>query len=82
MWPARLLGAVREQPRGAARDGDLVARLGDDRFLVVFDGLKTPDQARVYSERLLPALRRPFPITDDEVVLTPSIGIARWPDDA
>jgi diguanylate cyclase (GGDEF)-like protein len=78
----RLLGAVRDEPRDDRHDRDLVAKLGDDRFLVVFDGMSAPDMAKACSERLLTTLRRPFPITDDEVVLTPSMGIACWPDDA
>ncbi|MFV1986266.1 MAG: putative bifunctional diguanylate cyclase/phosphodiesterase [Gemmatimonadota bacterium] len=78
----RLVGGVREDARGPDVGRDLVAKLGDDRFLVLFDGVSSSDMASAAAERLLALLRRPFPIGDDEVVLTPTFGIATWPEDA
>ena len=77
----RLSSNVRGHPRGAGSREDLIARLGDDRFLVVFDDVPAQRSAAL-AERLLAVLRRPFPLGDDEVTLIPSMGLARWPDDA
>ncbi|MDH3734185.1 MAG: EAL domain-containing protein [Gemmatimonadota bacterium] len=78
----RLVGSVREVPRSEGAGPDLVAKLGDERFLVLLDGMTDLHGITTAAERVLSVLRRPFPVGDDEVVLTPSLGIARWPDDA
>jgi diguanylate cyclase (GGDEF)-like protein len=78
----RLVGGLRDEPREPGVGRDLVARLGDDRFLVLFDGISDDELASAAVRRLQTLLRRPFPIGDDEVALTPSFGVARWPEDA
>lgn len=78
----RLVSGVRDRPRDPGVGNDLVARLGDDRFLVLFDGIEDDDLATSASRHLLERLERPFAIGGDEVALTPSFGVARWPEDA
>jgi len=80
---SRLVLNVRERPRAddlAATD--LVARLGDDRFLIVLDGVTDTEGAAAPAGRLQSVVRRPYRVGDQEVVLTPSLGMALWPVDA
>jgi diguanylate cyclase (GGDEF)-like protein len=63
-----------DSPTG--RHDDLVARLHDDGFAILLDGLKEPGHATVAAERLLAEVLAPLTIAGREVHLSPSIGIA------
>ncbi len=79
----RLVVNVRERPRGGAGGGsDLVTRLGDDRFAIVLDGGATPDDIESTAKRLIGAASRPYRAGRQEVLMTPSIGVALWPADS
>lgn len=77
----RLVGDAREAPRSGEREPDIVAKLGDNRFAVILDGTETEAAERA-AARLLSILRRPYRVGDEEISLTPSFGIARWPLDS
>jgi diguanylate cyclase (GGDEF)-like protein len=66
---------VREIPP-TLRNHDLVARLQDDQFAILLDGLKEVGHATVAAERILAELQEPFTLGGREVRLLPSIGIA------
>lgn len=57
-------------------EGDLVARLGGDEFLVCFENVEGAVEAVAVAERLLQALRAPFRIGGEELVVSASIGVA------
>ncbi|MDX1733089.1 MAG: EAL domain-containing protein [Halioglobus sp.] len=59
-----------------------VSRLGGDEFTVVLNQLKSPQSATIVAQRLLDVLRQPLIIEGQEIVVTPSIGIAIAPNDA
>ena len=67
---------------GCVRPGDTVGRLGGDEFAVI---MLTPDNARGaldVAERIRNAMRSPFALEDQAVLVTASIGIASYPTDA
>jgi diguanylate cyclase len=64
----------------SARPGDL-ARLGGDEFLVLLPNLRNPADAGAVAERLIAALREPVQLAMNSLVVTPSIGIALYPQD-
>ncbi|MDP2000103.1 MAG: EAL domain-containing protein [Rhodoferax sp.] len=68
----RLKSAVREQ--------DTVARLGGDEFIVLLPDTDAEGAARV-AKKLLQTTLRPFQIEQNELTVTPSIGIALYPQD-
>ena len=72
----RLLIEVAERIRGVLRDEDLACRLGGDEFAVLLDD--TPDLGKAISvaERIIAALRPAFLVSDSEVQVGGSIGIA------
>ena len=64
----------------SARPGDL-ARLGGDEFLVLLPNLRSPADAGAVAERLITALREPVQLAMNSLVVTPSVGIALYPQD-
>ena len=83
---ARLRSCLRyADTRGAdstaiARPGDL-ARLGGDEFMVLLPSIRQPIDAGAIAERIIGALREPLQLAMNSVVITPSVGIAVFPND-
>jgi diguanylate cyclase len=65
---------------GSARPGD-IARLGGDEFLVLLPNLRSTVDAGAVAERLILAVREPIQLGSNALVVTPSIGIAIYPQD-
>lgn len=70
-----LLVAVAGRIRAAAAGSGWVARVGDDEFVVVCQGIDRAEAAVGVAERLLGALESPFDLTDDRVLLGASVGV-------
>ncbi|TAN06209.1 MAG: EAL domain-containing protein [Rhodanobacteraceae bacterium] len=77
----RTLKAAGARLRQCVRETDVVARLGGDEFTVVLENLADVRGAEEMAQRLIQAFARPLPITGtQEAVISPSIGIALYPD--
>jgi diguanylate cyclase (GGDEF)-like protein len=63
-----------------ARPGD-IARLGGDEFMVLLPSLRSTVDAGGVAERLILALREPMRLASSSLVVTPSVGIAIYPQD-
>ncbi|MBF0371670.1 MAG: EAL domain-containing protein [Magnetococcales bacterium] len=64
------------------RGGDTLGRLGGDEFLVIVENISSVDQVATLAQRHLAAFLEPIEVNDRQLVLTPSIGIALFPEDA
>jgi diguanylate cyclase (GGDEF)-like protein/PAS domain S-box-containing protein len=64
----------------AVREEDTVSRLGGDEFLLLLPGNNATAAAHV-AEKLLSLLARPCQLEQNELIVTPSIGIAMYPGD-
>ncbi len=73
-----LVVEVADRLRAGAGEGNTVARLGGDEFVVLCDEARDIDDISDRAGRLDQALRAPFTLGDDELMLTASIGIAVW----
>jgi diguanylate cyclase (GGDEF)-like protein len=58
-----------------------VARVGGDEFTVLFAGNPTRGSVAGTVQRLLDAVRAPFPVEETEMFLTATMGISFFPDD-
>jgi diguanylate cyclase len=82
---SRLRSSLRYGDRGIdsssiSRPGDL-ARLGGDEFMVLLPNIRKPAEAGVIAERIIGALREPMQLALNSLVVTPSVGIAIFPND-
>lgn len=77
-----LLQQAARRLQTALRDSDLLARMGGDEFVVVLDELENTDDASAVACKLMDGICSPFHIQDTEILLSCSIGISVYPDDA
>lgn len=72
----RLLVAVADRLTETLRAGDTVARLGGDEFVILCEDLDETSQGSQLAARIGSALAQPFTLTDVEVQVSASVGIA------
>jgi diguanylate cyclase (GGDEF)-like protein len=75
-----VLHAVGERLRGIARQGDTMARVGGDEFLMLLENAPDEGSAALVASRVLSTLGQPYPLGDKEVTVSCSIGIVFYPD--
>jgi len=82
----QLLQVVADRLRQGVRDGDCVARIGGDEFVVLLPGMRERARIGRIARRLLSSILRPFtpdPLTPGEaagepVQVSASLGVAVW----
>ncbi|WP_204758425.1 diguanylate cyclase domain-containing protein [Halomonas urmiana] len=77
-----LLQAVASRVQECMRDIDTVCRQGGDEFVILLAEIRRPEDATRVAEKLLAVLGRPYCIRGHELLITLSIGISLYPDDA
>ena len=65
----------------SVREGDLVARLAGDEFVVVVESRDVASGAAEIASRIRRAIRRPIPFGDATISVQASVGQAMFPDD-
>jgi predicted signal transduction protein with EAL and GGDEF domain len=77
----RMLKAAGARLRHVVREQDTVARLGGDEFTVILEEVLDVRDAEEMAQRLIEAFQSPLGLGgSQEVVISPSIGIAMYPD--
>ncbi|WP_058834656.1 putative bifunctional diguanylate cyclase/phosphodiesterase [Luteimonas abyssi] len=76
-----LLCAVADRLRGLPRKSATLARLGGDEFVLVAD-VGDADEAARLATALVAAIERPFEVEGRPLIVSGSVGIALYPDDA
>lgn len=74
-----LLQTLALRMRNVCRGSDVIARMGGDEFLVIFEGAHDADDAVVFGHRLLMALSEPVRLAHGSVKIGASIGMALFP---
>ncbi|HCY61730.1 MAG TPA: diguanylate cyclase [Oxalobacteraceae bacterium] len=77
----RLLQEVAERLGRCVREGDTVARLSGDEFVVLLAGLSDVQDAAVVADKIVTTVAAPCRISGTELRVSPSIGIAIFPGD-
>ncbi len=76
-----LLQLVSQRLRHCLREGDTLARIGGDEFLLLLPHIRTRDNAAHIAEKILTSLKTPFHLNGHELYISASIGIAIYPND-
>ena len=74
-----LLRGVAARLQGLVRGEDTVSRLGGDEFVMLLREVEGDENALEVAGKALSALREPFRVHQQELYVTPSIGIAVYP---
>jgi diguanylate cyclase (GGDEF)-like protein/PAS domain S-box-containing protein len=77
----RLLQTVAERLTASVREGDTVARLGGDEFVVLLPNIRDHGDTQRVANKILENVSRPYTLEAQAFMVTPSIGIAVFPDD-
>jgi diguanylate cyclase (GGDEF)-like protein/PAS domain S-box-containing protein len=77
-----LLKEVARRLSLSLRESDTVARLGGDEFVVLLEGYKNEDNISHVARKMLTVVSEPMQLGTHTVGVSPSIGIAIYPDDA
>ena len=77
----QLLQLVAKRLEHAVRDGDTVARMGGDEFVVLLPQLNKEGDAVRIARKLLATFREPFNLGKQQLYVTASIGVALYPRD-
>jgi diguanylate cyclase (GGDEF)-like protein/PAS domain S-box-containing protein len=75
-----LLVQLASRLRGAVREQDTVARMGGDEFVLVLPQTDIAGAAHL-ATKLMSLASAPFAVDDQELTVTPSMGIAMFPTD-
>ena len=75
-----LLQTVAERIIGTVRESDLVSRFGGDEFVLLLAGADNPAAVMEVANKLLVAIGAPLPVEAALISVTPSIGIALFPE--
>ncbi|QSA96573.1 EAL domain-containing protein [Methylococcus sp. EFPC2] len=76
-----VLVEVAKRLRKCVREGDTVSRQGGDEFVVVLSRLGAARDARGVAQKILDAMRQNFHVQQQDVAVSPSIGISLYPQD-
>jgi len=75
----QMLIAVSMQMRDALREGDTLARIGNDEFAVLLVGLESAQTCLPLLERLMAAVAQPLVNGDQTLCVTASLGVTFYP---
>ena len=77
-----ILCDIAKRLTAAVREGDTVSREGGDEYVIVLPDLEKPESAQLVANKILNELSKPFDANGQEIIVTASIGISHYPNDA
>ncbi|MFT6641271.1 MAG: diguanylate cyclase (GGDEF)-like protein [Flavobacteriaceae bacterium] len=76
-----LLCSASDRLQTLLRDSDTLARLGSDEFVVIIDDEQNIDAVPIVTQKIIDSFKKPFDISECEVLIGASIGISIFPQD-
>ena len=77
-----LLIDVAKRLQSVLREGDTVARLGGDEFVVLLESFHNIEDVSHIAQKIIDQIDQPIRLGKNTVSISPSIGIALYPEDA
>ena len=77
-----VLKQVAQRLGGLMRKGDTLARIGGDEFVIVLDALRAAEDIGAVAQKIIQTLTDPFLTEGNALIVSASIGISVYPDDA
>ncbi|SNS53367.1 diguanylate cyclase (GGDEF) domain-containing protein [Noviherbaspirillum humi] len=77
----QVLKEISARLQAMVREIDTVARLGGDEFVVLLSETRSADDAAAIADKLIKTVERPYVVSEDEMFLSASVGIAVYPKD-
>jgi len=68
--------------RKITRESDIIARVGGDEFIVIFENISTRDEAEQLLLNMKQHIEKPIPFDGHHFITTVSIGLGLYPDEA
>ena len=78
----RVLQLASQRFSNCIRNNDTLARHGGDEFLIILENMDHPQDAELIINKIIQEFSVPFSINNNELVVTASIGVSVYPDDA
>jgi diguanylate cyclase (GGDEF)-like protein/PAS domain S-box-containing protein len=76
-----VLAEVAGRLRSTLREGDVIARMGGDEFVVLIEEFEGPAQVAEVAKKILETIARPFSLHNQEYTVTASLGVSTYPED-
>jgi len=76
-----LLQLVTQRLEKCVRSEDTLARVGGDEFVIMLNDISSSEDAAMVAEKILEEVALPMQFGEDELRVTPSIGISMCPQD-
>ncbi len=80
-WRDKLLKQVAVSLNVVEDEAKSIARVGGDEFVLLFGVMEDENRIIELAEKILQKLESPICLSEQEVIVTGSIGICRYPDD-
>ncbi|HTC22366.1 MAG TPA: PAS domain S-box protein, partial [bacterium] len=77
----KLLVAVAERLLGVLNESETIARFGGDEFTLLLPQVINIEEATQHAQKIIELLAAPFKLSNHELHVTTSIGMAFYPDD-
>jgi len=78
----QLIQAIAERLQGCLKEGETLARISSDDFVVILPELKQIKDVENSADKILDVISSPFNIDEQELKISASIGISLYPKDA
>ncbi|MDX8396860.1 MAG: EAL domain-containing protein [Mariprofundaceae bacterium] len=77
-----LLVEVGKHLKACIRDVDLIARIGGDEFTIALTDIESTQDIALVADKILEATQHPISLNGKPVMVSASLGISTYPDDA
>ncbi|MBN1691335.1 MAG: PAS domain S-box protein [Dehalococcoidia bacterium] len=78
----QVLKTISSRLRGIIRSSDTAARVGGDEFVLIMMETNHREDATAIAQRILDSFREPLLIDGHNIIVSTSIGVANYPEDA